>query len=52
MNRDYPFSELQEKLNSARNLLIALPQKANLDQVAAALSLFLSLKIIHIRMVR
>ena len=44
MNRDYPFSELQEKLNSARNLLIALPQKANLDQVAAALSLFLSLK--------
>lgn len=44
MNRDYPFSELQEKLNSARNLLIALPQKANLDQVAAALALYLSLK--------
>ena len=43
MNRAYPFNELQQQLTSARNLLIAFPQKANFDQVAASLALYLSL---------
>jgi nanoRNase/pAp phosphatase (c-di-AMP/oligoRNAs hydrolase) len=44
MNHAYPFNELQQELSSARNLLIAFPQKANFDQVAASLALYLSLK--------
>ena len=44
MNNAYPFNELQQQLSSVRNLLIAFPQKASFDQVAASLALYLSLK--------
>ncbi len=43
MNHAYPFNELQQQLTSTRNLLIAFPQKASFDQVAASLTLYLSL---------
>ena len=44
MNDFYPFNELQSLLSSGRNFLIAFPQKANFDQVAASLALYLSLR--------
>src|SRR4030042_992447 len=44
MNDSYPFNELQPQLSSGRNFLIAFPQRANFDQVAASLALYLSLR--------
>jgi nanoRNase/pAp phosphatase (c-di-AMP/oligoRNAs hydrolase) len=43
MNRPYPFNELQQAISSARSFLVAFPQKASFDHVAASLSLYLSL---------
>lgn len=44
MNKSYPFTELQTKLQTAQKILIALPTNPSLDQVAGGLSLFLALK--------
>lgn len=44
MNSFYDFSSLKKTLAPAQSILVALPQKSNHDKVAAALSLFLSLK--------
>jgi len=43
MVKNYPFSEAREFIESAQNILICLPRGVTLDQVAAGLSLFLSL---------
>lgn len=42
MNKTYSFSELQEKISASQKILIALPGRPVYDQVASALSLFLS----------
>ncbi|PIS14674.1 hypothetical protein COT64_01395 [Candidatus Shapirobacteria bacterium CG09_land_8_20_14_0_10_39_12] len=44
MNKTYSFSELQEKISASGKILVALPQRPSFDQVASALSLFLSLQ--------
>lgn len=44
MNKQYPFSEIQEKLASSQKILVALPASSRYDQVAAALALSLSLQ--------
>ena len=44
MNKTYSFSELQEKISVAQKILIALPARPFFDQVASALSFFLSLQ--------
>jgi len=44
MNNLTAVDQLQSALNSAQHILIAFPQKANLDKVAAGLALYLSLK--------
>ncbi len=44
MNKNYPFSELKQRLETASKILVVLPQKPVFDQVAAALSLSLSLQ--------
>lgn len=44
MNKTYLFPELQEKISSAQKVLIFLPERPFFDQVASALSLFLSLQ--------
>lgn len=43
MNKSYPFSEIQRLLGPAQNILICLPKGVTLDQVAAGLSLSLTL---------
>ncbi len=40
--KDYPFTQIKELFDSAKNILICLPRKVSFDQVAAALSLYLS----------
>lgn len=42
--KTYPFSQIQDLLNAANSVLIALPKDVNLDQVAGGLALFLSLQ--------
>lgn len=44
MNKNYPFAELQEKINSQQKILVYLPQNPKFDFVAAALSFSLSLQ--------
>lgn len=44
MNKTYSFSELQEKISAAQKILVALPPRPSFDQVASALSLYLSLQ--------
>jgi len=44
MNKPYPFAELQEKISNTQKILIVLPERPIFDQVAAGLSLFLSLQ--------
>lgn len=44
MNKNYPFSDLQTKISAAGSIVVALSANPNLDQVAAALSLYLSLR--------
>jgi nanoRNase/pAp phosphatase (c-di-AMP/oligoRNAs hydrolase) len=44
MNRNYPFTELKQKIDSVQKILVLLPPRPNFDQVAAALSLMLSLE--------
>ncbi|MCL5090622.1 MAG: hypothetical protein M1514_01285 [Patescibacteria group bacterium] len=44
MNKNYPLSELQEKINSCQKVLLVLPARPNFDQVAAALAFSLSLE--------
>ncbi len=44
MNKNYPFSELKQRLDSAAKILIVLPQRPLFDQVAAALALSLALE--------
>lgn len=44
MNKAYSFPELQQKISEAQKILIALPGQPSFDQVASALSLFLSLQ--------
>jgi len=44
MNKNYPFSELTQKVSSAQKIIIVLPPKPFFDQVAAGLALFLGLK--------
>lgn len=44
MNSPYPFNELQQAITPAQNFLVAFPPKADFDQAAASLSLYLSLK--------
>lgn len=44
MNKDYPLTDLQSKINANQKIIVYLPANPNLDQVAAALSLYLSLE--------
>lgn len=44
MNKTYSFSELQEKISNSGKILVALPSRPSFDQVASALSFFLSLQ--------
>lgn len=44
MNKNYPFNELGQKIQEAQKTLIVLPKNPSFDQVAAALSLFLTLE--------
>jgi len=44
MAKNYPFSQIQELVSSSQNFLILIPRNPSLDQVAAALSLHLSLQ--------
>lgn len=44
MNKTYPFTELQTKINQAQKILIALPNNPTLDYIASGLSLYLTLK--------
>ena len=42
--KNYPFAQIQEQLNSAGNILIALPKGVNFDTVAGGLALSLTLQ--------
>lgn len=44
MSKNLPFSELNQKLASSQKVLVILPARPEFDQVASALSLFLSLE--------
>lgn len=44
MNRSVSFAPVQQALTSAQTVLVVSPKKPKLDQIAAALALFLSLK--------
>ncbi len=44
MNKNYPFSELKQKIEGAAKTLIILPPKPSFDQVAASLAFSLSLQ--------
>lgn len=44
MNKNYPISEIQEKLANAQNILVCLPSSPRYDQVAAGLVLSLCLQ--------
>ena len=44
MNKTYSFSELQGKISVAQKILVTLPPRPSFDQVASALSLYLSLQ--------
>lgn len=44
MNKTYSFSELQGKISAAQKILVTLPPRPSFDQVASALSLYLSLQ--------
>lgn len=44
MNKTYSFSELQGKISASQKILITLPARPSFDQVASALSFFLSLQ--------
>lgn len=43
MNKAYPFSQVQNLIGSAQKILVAVPKNPSFDQVASALSLYLSL---------
>lgn len=42
--KNYPFTQIQEQLNSANNILIALPKGVNFDTIAGGLALSLTLQ--------
>lgn len=44
MNKNYPFSELKQRIEASGKTLIILPSKPSFDQVAASLALSLSLQ--------
>ncbi|PIV01377.1 hypothetical protein COS54_01175, partial [Candidatus Shapirobacteria bacterium CG03_land_8_20_14_0_80_39_12] len=44
MNKNYPFSELKQRIEGVAKTLLILPPKPGFDQVAASLALFLSLR--------
>lgn len=44
MNKQYPFAEVQSKVDQSQKTLVVLAANPSLDQVAAGLALFLSLK--------
>lgn len=44
MNKDYPFTELRERISSAQKIIVGLSKNPNFDQVAAALALAVSLE--------